>query len=96
METNRNLTFAGRYYSSNDLDVLNADGTSTGLRRQSIEVFCFLARHSNRVVTRQELEDEVWGEIVVTDDSLTKCISEIRRVLCDDKRSVLKLSLIHI
>ena len=90
MDDKTNVTYAGHYYSIDNLDVVNADGNSAGLRRQSIEVFKYLSNHSDRVVTRQELENAVWGKVAVTDDSLTKCISEIRKVLGDSSRTILK------
>jgi len=55
-----------------------------------VEVFRYLAVNNQRVVSRRELEESIWEGIAVTDDSLSKCISEIRKVLGDDKRRQLK------
>ena len=83
-------TFAGCYYSAAAQDVLNADGESAGLRKQSAEVFRYLAEYSDRVVSRDELAENIWHNISVTDDSLNKCVSEIRKAINDDKRIQLK------
>ncbi|MEE9319739.1 MAG: winged helix-turn-helix domain-containing protein [Granulosicoccus sp.] len=84
------VTFAGCYFSSALNDVILSDGTRAGLRRQTANVFHYLAQNCDRVVSRQELFDNVWGKVSVTDDSLTKCISEIRGVLSDSERDLLK------
>jgi DNA-binding winged helix-turn-helix (wHTH) protein len=49
-----------------------------------------LARRNGQVVSKQELVAEVWSEIAVTDDSLVQCIKDIRRVLEDTKRSIVR------
>lgn len=82
-------TFAGCYYSDAAQDVLRPDGSSAGLRKQSVAVFRYLAEHLDRVVSRDELSDGIWPNTEVTDDSLTKCISEIRKALEDHERKIL-------
>ncbi|GGX55349.1 hypothetical protein GCM10007385_24850 [Tateyamaria omphalii] len=41
-------------------------------------------------MTRDDLIHAVWGDVCVTDDSLTQCISEIRRVLNDPERTLVR------
>lgn len=33
---------------------------------------------------------EVWGDIVVTDDSLTQCVADIRKAIDDEKRRIIQ------
>ena len=47
-------------------------------------VLIFLAERPGRVVSREELFDSVWGATFVTDNTLTRTISRLRRVLQDD------------
>ena len=54
---------------------------------RAFEVLLYLARNSNRVVSKQELFDGVWGESFVTDNALTRIIREIRQVVGDDADS---------
>jgi len=54
------------------------------LRPQSFRVLEYLVRNAGRLVTRRELMDAVWGPAVVTDDSLTQCLIDIRRALGDE------------
>ncbi|WP_287196451.1 winged helix-turn-helix domain-containing protein [Mesorhizobium sp.] len=49
-----------------------------------------LVANANRVVTKEELLDAVWPGIAVTENSLSQCISEIRKAIGDEKQSLLK------
>jgi TolB-like protein len=51
------------------------------LRPKTFEVLKYLATSGGRLVDRNELLGAVWGKVMVTDDSLAQCISEIRRAL---------------
>ncbi len=46
-----------------------------------------LTRVPGRVVTRDDLHRTVWSDVIVTDDALTRCIRELRRLLGDDARA---------
>jgi TolB-like protein/Tfp pilus assembly protein PilF len=63
--------------------VRQPDGTEQPLRPKSMEVLLRLARTPREMVPRAALMEAVWPDIFVTDDSLTQCIVEIRRVLGD-------------
>ena len=47
------------------------------LRQRTFEVLTYLVRNSGRVVSKQELFENIWGDVAVTDDSLVQCIVEI-------------------
>ncbi|SMX30473.1 Transcriptional activator CadC [Pelagimonas phthalicica] len=66
------------------------DNTPVYLRAQSSKVLRYLTKRLGRVVTREELVNHVWPNLAVTDDSLTQCISDLRRALGDKERKVLK------
>ncbi len=51
-----------------------------------MEVLVFLARNAGRVVSRDEIVDTVWRGSVVTDEALTRCISELRSTFNDRKK----------
>jgi DNA-binding winged helix-turn-helix (wHTH) protein len=75
-----------------DLDRLCLRGPSgqVGLRPKSFEVLRFLAEHAGRVITKDEVIKAVWRGVVVTDESLAVCISEVRRALGDKGQQVVK------
>jgi adenylate cyclase len=66
------------------------DGKDIPLRPQSLAVLKHLVANANRVVGKDELLDAVWPGIAVTENSLSQCISEIRKVLGDERQAVLK------
>jgi TolB-like protein/DNA-binding winged helix-turn-helix (wHTH) protein/Tfp pilus assembly protein PilF len=45
-----------------------------------------LADADGEVVTRDELHERVWPGVIVTDDSLTQCIAELRRAFGDSAK----------
>jgi len=51
-----------------------------------MDVLLCLARRHGQVVTRAELLDEVWNNFVVSEEVLTRCISELRTALNDTHR----------
>lgn len=51
------------------------------LRPRTAAVLACLMRAADRVVSREELMRTVWMDTVVTDDSLSQCLKEIRRAL---------------
>jgi TolB-like protein len=64
-------------------ELRDAAGTRIDLRNRSFGVLRHLATSAGRVVTKDELLDVNWPGVTVTEDSLTQCISEIRRALGD-------------
>ena len=65
------------------------DGAEVGLRPKSAEVLR-TSRNPGRVVSRDELMEAVWPGVIVTDDSITQCVAEIRRVLGDEGAPLLR------
>ena len=56
------------------------------LTPRAAAVLAMLAGRSQELVTKQELFDQVWGGLAVSDDALTSCIQELRGALGDDAR----------
>src|SRR5215467_1923515 len=57
---------------------------------QDIEVLKYLAENAGRLVGKQELYDAIWPNVIVSDDSITQCIRELRSKLGDDDHSLIK------
>lgn len=51
-----------------------------------VEVLLCLAEHAGETVSKNELLRRVWPETFVTDDVLTRCISELRKAFADDPK----------
>jgi DNA-binding winged helix-turn-helix (wHTH) protein/tetratricopeptide (TPR) repeat protein len=75
-----------------DLERLCLDGPSghADLRRKSFDVLRYLVEHAGRIVTKEELVKAVWPDVTVSDDSLTQCISEVRRALGEASHQIIK------
>jgi len=57
------------------------------LTPKAAEVLKHLVSHAGAPVSKGELFASVWPDVAVTDDALTTCIQELRRVLGDDAKS---------
>ncbi|MGE5713903.1 MAG: winged helix-turn-helix domain-containing tetratricopeptide repeat protein, partial [Betaproteobacteria bacterium] len=77
-----------------ELDVrrrtLRRSGSDVELRPLAFDALGFLVRHAGRVVTKDELLAAVWPGLVVTDDSIARCVSDIRRALGDVEQRIIK------
>ena len=60
------------------------------LRPQTAAVLAQLLEHAGHIVTHDKLTQSVWGETIVTDNSLAQCISEIRGVLGSSRDNVIE------
>jgi adenylate cyclase len=52
-----------------------------------MQVLVLLAANAGQVVSRRELEDEIWTDMVVGPDSLTNTVIKLRRALGDDAKN---------
>jgi urea transport system substrate-binding protein len=72
------------------LDVANEqlwrESTLIPLRPKTFEVLVYLARNAQRLVTKQELLENIWTDTVVSDELLRGYIRELRETLGDDAR----------
>jgi TolB-like protein/Tfp pilus assembly protein PilF len=75
-----------------DLDRLCVIGASgeLDLRPKSFEVLRYLVEHRGRVVFKEEVMESVWPDVTVSDESLARCISEIRSALGDKSKRIIK------
>lgn len=51
-----------------------------------MEVLLCMAKQPGKTVTKAEFKDIVWRDTVVTDDVLSRCISQLRKVFDDDPK----------
>lgn len=52
-----------------------------------MEVLVYLIINAGEVVSRDELLSEIWADSVVVEESLTRAVSELRKILQDDPRA---------
>src|SRR5215831_1016601 len=75
-----------------DLDRLCLFGPSgrEALRPKSFDVLRYLVAHPRRVISKDEIIKAVWPNVIVTDESLTRCISDVREALGDAGQQIIK------
>jgi len=69
---------------------LRRDGIDVPLRPKSFALLEYLITHAGRLVTKDELLSKIWPNVIVTEDSLTRCISEARAALGDTEQTAIK------
>lgn len=69
------------------LNTVQKDGKAVRLEHKFMQVLVCLASRPGEVVSKDELFRSVWVDTFVTDDVLTRAISELRRILNDDARN---------
>src|SRR5581483_3698785 len=67
-----------------------ADDHEIDLRPKSFEVLRYLAASGGRLVTKDELLKALWPGVVVSDESLVQCVSEVRRAIGDPAQAIIK------
>ena len=65
---------------------ISRDGTSVKLEPKVIDVLSYLASHQGELVTRDDLERDVWKGALVGYDSITTAVIKLRKALTDDAR----------
>ncbi|GAA6181096.1 hypothetical protein NBRC116594_25340 [Shimia sp. NS0008-38b] len=87
---NAQIIIGETFYVPESGQLFEKNGAPIHLRAQSFTVLRYLAKRLGILVTRDELVSHVWRDLAVTDDSLTQCISDLRRAIGDTDRKVLK------
>jgi DNA-binding winged helix-turn-helix (wHTH) protein len=68
----------------------DATGAERILRPKSYRVLEALCERRGRLVSKDELIQEVWTDVIASDDSLAQCVSEIRRALGPESQTCLR------
>ena len=77
------LRFAGHELDLQRFELRRA-GKPITVEPQTFDVLAFLALHHDRVVTREELLDNVWGDRFVSASAVSTRIKDARRAVGDD------------
>ncbi len=81
MESEPNIIKAADIIIYPDLGLAEVNNKKIRLGPVNMKVLLELVNNQDRVVSRTELFDTVWNNQIISDDTLTKCISEIRTKL---------------
>ncbi len=74
---------------------LRCDGMVVDVEPQVFDVLAYLVAHHDRVVTKEELLDEIWGDRFVSESTLTSRIKHARRAVGDDGHRQAVIRTVH-
>src|SRR5215831_803769 len=79
----------GEFEIDSDANELRRSGTAVKLQRQTLKVLLLLIQRAGDLLTRGQIETEIWGDQVHVDftGGLNFCIKQIRIALQDDAES---------
>jgi len=69
--------------------LLTKAGERIPVEPKAFRVLLYLLRNSGRLIPKEEIVASVWSDSAVSDNSLTRSIAQLRRVLGDDSREPL-------
>ena len=70
--------------------VLSVAGKPVPLERRPLELLALLLRHPGEVVTKDEIQDALWPDRIVTEASVTKCVARLRQALGDGEQKLIR------
>lgn len=78
--------YVGEWLVEPAINRISVGKSSARVEPKVMDVLVMLSRDPGGVVTRDQLFEHVWEGTVVTDDVLTRSVSELRKVFGDDSR----------
>jgi TolB-like protein/DNA-binding winged helix-turn-helix (wHTH) protein/Tfp pilus assembly protein PilF len=84
------LSFAGFQMDLERGCLRKQGGDALTLRPKSFDVLQYLLENAGRLVSRDELMQTVWPNVIVTEDSITQCVMEARRALGEKGANILQ------
>jgi TolB-like protein len=69
---------------------LRREGRAIDLRPKSFELLRYLVENAGRLIPKDELVKTIWRRVVVSDESLARCVSDVRSVLGDADQRIIQ------
>lgn len=76
----------GEWFVEPMLNRVRREDETIQLEPKVMEVLLCMARRPGKTVTKERFKKKVWTETIVTDDVLSRCISQLRKVFDDDPK----------
>ena len=74
----------GQWLVQPKLNTISGDGKTAHVEPKAMQVLVFLAEHAGDVMAKERIIQAVWADTFVTDDVLTRAISDLRKAFEDD------------
>lgn len=88
--SDRDLVEIGNCRLDRPRGLLLRDGQPVALRAKSYALLSFMAAHAGQVLGKDQLLSAVWPDVLVTEDSLTQAVREIRKALGDERQRIVR------
>src|SRR3954471_18156677 len=69
---------------------LEVAGREVELRPKCFDVLRHLLENGNRLISKEAVAAGVWPQVVVSDESLARCISDVRAAIADREHTIIK------
>ncbi|MCP4385041.1 MAG: tetratricopeptide repeat protein [Hyphomicrobiales bacterium] len=79
------FTFAG-FVLNTETHVLSRNGIAQAVEPQVFDLLCMLAREAGKLVTKDQMIEEIWGGRIVAEATIDGRIAAARKVVGDDGR----------
>jgi DNA-binding winged helix-turn-helix (wHTH) protein len=89
MDSHQVFQFAG-YLLDVTRGCLRTVNRDIELRPKTFELMRYLVEHGGRLVSKDEIFRTIWPNVIVTDDSIKQCVSELRVALGDEEQRIIK------
>lgn len=86
--------FGGHTVDTDTVEVSGPDGPKA-FEPQVYDVLVYLIEQQGRLVTKEELLDNVWGDRFISESALTTRIKQARRLVGDDGRTQWAIKTVH-
>ena len=77
-------------YVWRDGELLDDAGRRVPLRAKALKMLATLLAHRGRILSKDQLSEFVWPETVATDESIARCVADIRKALNDDALQIVQ------
>lgn len=75
----------GKWTIHPEINTISQENESVQLEPLTMKMLVFMADRPGQVVTRQDLMEHLWGSTVVSNDSLNRIASQLRKVFLEDE-----------
>jgi len=64
------------------------DGAPVSVEPKVYDLLLYLLQNRDRAVSKDELQDAIWPNVIVTESALTRCVMKARQAVGDDSRKM--------
>ena len=68
---------------------IRRDGQNVSVQPKVFELLCYLIDNRDRVVSKDDIQNAVWPDTIVTESSLTRTVMKARRAIGDDDQAII-------